>query len=228
MSGYNFINLIEGITPQEVNVVAASKKEDTEPKKKRFSIKLTKMLALIGIAILLIYFAPIVFNFIKYRLSNNEVNKLTEAAQNATERALPPPDPTLPKTNRLSIPSIGVDTEIEESTYDNYETALRKGVWRVSNFGEPDITGAPIILAAHRFGYLAWTNSYRHYNSFYNLPKVKEGDIVTIAWEQREYRYGVYKTEQGEEITDYSADLILYTCESLSGSERIFVYAKLI
>ena len=64
--------------------------------------------------------------------------------------------------------------------------------------------------------------------SFYNLPKVKVGDIITIDWQQREYKYGVYKTENGEEITDYSADLILYTCINLSGPERVFVYARLI
>lgn len=229
MPEYSYINLMEDIVPSETSVFVASDKKDIRFKEKRFSSKkLAKILALIGVAILLIYFAPIVLNYIKYKLSDSEINKLTEATQNASGRALPPLDPTLPKTNRLNILSIGVDTNIEEATYDNYETALKKGVWRVSNFGEPDIVGAPIILAAHRYGYLAWTNSYRHYNSFYNLPKVKEGDVVSIVWEQREYRYGVYKTERGEEITDYSADLILYTCESLSGSERIFVYAKLI
>ena len=228
MSGYDYINLMNQMPSYEADNVVALERQDEKPKKGHFSLKIAKIFALIGLSIILIYLAPIAINFIKYRLSGTEVDKLTEAAQNATERVLPPKDPTLPKTNRLYISSIGVDTDIEEATYNNYESALRKGVWRVSNFGEPDIEGAPVILAAHRFGYLAWTNSYRHYNSFYNLPKVKEGDIVTIAWEQREYRYGVYKTELGEEITDYSADLILYTCESLSGSERIFVYAKLI
>lgn len=213
------INLLEGLTPKKVEPVVASKP---------FTLKIAKILALIGIIILVIYLAPIAYNFAKYRLSGSEVDKLTEAAQGATERALPPFNPSLPKTNRLVMPSIGVDTKIEEATYNNYESALEKGVWRVSNFGQPNKAGVPIILAAHRYGYLAWTNSYRHYNSFYNLPKVKVGDVVTIDWQQREYVYGVYKTENGKEITDYSADLILYTCESLSGEERIFVYAKLL
>jgi sortase (surface protein transpeptidase) len=86
----------------------------------------------------------------------------------------------------------------------------------------------PIILAAHRYGYLAWTDLFRRQNSFYNLPKIKVGDTVEIDWGQRKYTYGVYTTEEGTQITDYSADLILYTCESLTGDERFFVYAHLI
>lgn len=212
------INLLEDLALKEVKPAVVG----------RFSVRLAKILALVGASLLLIYFAPNFIEFAKYKLSGSEVNQLTEANQNAIQRVLPAFNSALPKINRLTIPSIGVDTDIEEATYNNYESALKKGVWRVSDFGQPDKIGAPVILAAHRFGYLAWTNSYRHYNSFYNLPKVKVGDTVNIVWQQREYKYGVYKTETGKAISDYSADLILYTCESLSGEERIFVYAKLI
>lgn len=221
------INLLEGLLLEEADP-CVSEEARTPSKTRRFSLKLAKILAIAGVLILLVYFAPSIIEFTRYRLSGSEVDKLTEATQNATGRTLPNFNPALPKVNRLVIPSIGVNTDIEEATYNNYESALKKGVWRVSDFGEPDLTGAPVILAAHRYGYLAWTNSFRHKSSFYNLPKVKVGDIVTVDWQQREYKYGVYKTENGEAITDYSADLILYTCESLSGTERIFVYAKLI
>lgn len=210
------INLMEGLI---VEKVAHSKP---------VSFKLAKILGIVGALVLLIYFMPSLLSLINFSLSGGEVKKLTEATENSTVRNLPTFNPLLPKTNKLMIPSIGVDTDIEEATYDNYEEALKKGVWRVSNFGEPDEFGAPIILAAHRYGYLAWTNTFRHKSSFYNLPKLKVGDTVVIDWQQREYTYGVYKTETGKEITDYSADIILYTCESLSGEERVFVYAKLI
>lgn len=219
------INLLDGLSLKKADFAHVSK-TDKSLQKKPFSLKLAKILALVGVIILAIYFIPGILASVE--LSKNEAEKLSEAAGAASGRSLPRFDPSLPKTNRLTIPSIGVDTDIEESTYENYEFALKKGVWRVSDFGEPDLKGAPVILAAHRFGYLAWSNSYRHYNSFYNLPKVKEGDVITIAWEQRLFTYGVYKTENGKEISDYSADLILYTCESLNGPERIFVYAKLI
>lgn len=211
------INLLDGLAIGTVSPRVA---------RKPFSIKLAKILGAIGAVILLVYFMPLVLS--KLNLSKSEVDKLNETTQTTSRRALPAFNPALPKENHLKITSIGVDTDISEATYDNYETALENGVWRVSDFGQPNIDGAPMILAAHRYGYLAWTNTFRRKSSFYNLPKVKVGDTVTVDWQQREYVYGVYKTENGEEITDYSADLILYTCESLNGPERIFVYAKLI
>ncbi len=221
------INLLDGLASDEVGAfVAVETQVVTKPHP--FSLKIAKILATVGVAILLIYFAPGAIEYARTRLSKSEVDNLTKATQEGSGRTLPVFNPALPKTNRLNVPSIGVDTDIGEATYTNYESALKKGVWRVSDFGQPDKIGAPIILAAHRFGYLAWTNSYRHLNSFYNLPKVKVGDTVTIDWQQRRYTYGVYKTEKSTAISDYSADLILYTCESLSGEERIFVYAKLI
>jgi len=230
------INFLDGMALEEVSSFVAEESQAVA-RPSRFSLKLAKILAVVGVSILAIYFTPGAASLAKsvwswgasnYKLSGNEVQELTNEGQGVTVRPLPAFDPALPKTNRIFIPSIGVDTDIEEATYDNYEAALKKGVWRVSNFGEPDETGAPIILAAHRYGYLAWTNTFRRKNSFYNLPKVEVGDIITIDWQQREYKYGVYKTENGEEITDYSADLILYTCINLSGPERIFVYARLI
>lgn len=214
---YVSINFLDGIILE---------KPVSQMVKKPFALKLAKILAVTGATFLLIYFLPVLIS--KLNLSKNEADKLTMEAQNASQRSLPAFNPSLPKENRLKIASIGVDTDIAEATNDNYESALKEGVWRVSDFGQPNIDGAPMILAAHRYGYLAWTNTYRRKNSFYNLPKLEVGDKVTIDWQQREYTYGVYKTENGEEITDYSADLILYTCESLNGPERIFVYATLI
>jgi sortase (surface protein transpeptidase) len=113
-------------------------------------------------------------------------------------------------------------------SYENYEEALKVGVWRVPDFGTPYERKAPVILAAHRYGYLRWSVPYRLKNSFYNLPKVKVGDTVEIIWRQRKYIYEVYAEGKGEEITDYSADLILYTCEDLTSPVRIFKYARLI
>jgi sortase (surface protein transpeptidase) len=83
-----------------------------------------------------------------------------------------------------------------------------------------------VILAAHRFGYLEWTNEYRIKNSFFNLPKLNPGDEFEILWDQRHYKYKVAKVTEGEEIDDYSYDAILYTCKFLVSKTRIFVYAK--
>jgi len=140
----------------------------------------------------------------------------------------PEKDETLPKGGHLAIPAIKVKTAITEAETQNYESALRVGVWRVPDFGNPHDRQLPTILVAHRFGYLKWTNNYRMLHSFYNLPKLKVGDKVYIAWDQREYTYEVYAGDEGTEITDYSADLILYTCQYLESDRRIFRYAKLI
>ena len=199
-------------------------------------VKLAKILAFVGIGLILYSLTPIVTDFVKenikssvasFKLSGVEVESLTTANQEISQY-IPRFDPTLPLESRLKISSIGVDTKLEESTYDNYEEALKKGVWRVSNFGTPTDNGRPVILAAHRFGYLAWNNIFRRKSSFYNLPKLEVGDTVEIVWRQRKYVYEVYAEGKGEEIADYSADLILYTCETLNGPVRIFKYAKLL
>lgn len=199
--------------------------------------KIARILAILGIGIILASYTPSAIYWIKsntgsngasFELTNEEVRLLAVTGDKAEDVYLPPFDPKLPITNHLSIPSIGVDTDIQEATFDSYEQALKKGVWRVSDFGAPGSNGSPIILAAHRFGYIAWSNLYRHKNSFYNLPKVKVGDTISIVYQQRKYTYEVYETVKSEEISDYTANLILYTCESLSGPERVFIYARLL
>lgn len=138
-------------------------------------------------------------------------------------------DTSLPEGHYLSIPKIGVDTILWESSSDSYEQVLRKGVWRVPEFADPTLVGQgrPMILAAHRFGYLEWTQAYRLKNSFYELPKLKAGDTIEVVWNQHRYSYKVSLVKEGTEIDDYSSDLILYTCKFLVSPVRIFVYADL-
>ena len=168
-------------------------------------------------------------------------HRFTEAAELRDDTARIEPevitevtrDVSLPDGHYLSIPSIGVDTVIWEGESDNYDKALKKGVWRVGDFASPAEALAkegrkPTILAAHRFGYLEWSQEYRLKNSFYNLPKLKSGDMVEIVWDKHRYSYLVQEVVEGTEITDYSSDLILYTCKFLVSPERIFVYAKLV
>ena len=138
-------------------------------------------------------------------------------------------DPSLPEGQYLAIPTLGIDTTIWEASSSAYEDALRKGVWRVPEFSTPESGGErPIILAAHRFGYVDWTQSYREKNSFYKLPDVKVGESVILTWNQHRYTYKITKIEEGTEIADYKSDLILYTCKFLVSPIRIFVYADLV
>ena len=127
----------------------------------------------------------------------------------------PPVDPALPSENRLIIEKVGINTEIVEEPVERYEEAFKQGVWRVPDFGTAFERELPMILAAHRFGYLTWSNDYRFKNSFYKLPELEEGDVVSIIWDQRKYDFEIYDGGESEEVTNYTADLILYTCKFL-------------
>lgn len=167
------------------------------------------------------------------QISNSAVQQFGDSASqqiSGQDQADSRKDVSLPEGHYLTIPAIGVDTVIWEGSSDDYERALKRGVWRVPDFSSPveKLSGRPIILAAHRFGYLDWTQEYRQQNSFYDLPKLKSGDKFEIVWDQHRYRYEVVGVAEGTEIRDYSSDLILYTCKFLVSPIRIFVYAKLI
>jgi sortase (surface protein transpeptidase) len=152
------------------------------------------------------------------------------------EISLPPVDPSLPTANGLIIESIGVKGEINEG--EDWQNILRKGIWRVPDFATPadQLTNRntdkptnwqkPIILAAHRWGYLDWSSGFRKLNSFYSLPKLKEGDKIQIIWELRKFEYEVYSVQTGTEIPEYNADLILYTCQLWNSPVRFFVMAN--
>lgn len=202
----------------------------------RFLTKTAKILVGVGILIGIIAFAPSVL----YSINPDATSKISQLIRStAQEESAPPPieevpsyqpafNPNLPEENRLIISSVKIDTPINEADFADYEEALKKGVWRVPDFGTPYGRSRATILAAHRYGYLKWSIPYRLKNSFYNLPKTKVGETVEIVWKQRKYVFEIYGAGEGEQITDYSADLILYTCESLSSPIRIFRYAKLL
>jgi len=174
--------------------------------------------------------------YIIYRINpaetTNEVEKISQPVANNEDveaddtKTLPPLDTTLPEKPYVRLSKIGVDSPI--STASEYTEALKQGTWLVSGYGTPENGISPIILAAHRFGYIYWDDATREKISFFNLPKTHEGDIINIIWNQRQYSYEIYHEEEGTQITDYSADLILYTCKYFNSPTRIFRYARLI
>jgi len=174
--------------------------------------------------------------YIAYRINpaetTNEVNKISQTvsdgtnSSSSTSKYLPPLDLTLPKESYISIPTISVYSPI--STDTDYTKALRDGAWLVPDYGTPENGLVPIIIAAHRFGYIYWDNDTRQKVSFYNLPKTQVGDRIEIIWGQRKYTYEIYAKAEGSKITDYSADLLLYTCKYFNSPVRIFRYARLI
>lgn len=207
-------------------------------RKQRILYKAAKTFAVLGVVFLILSFAPSVWYSLSTKVDDFSKAILVtvkgkEDGVNEEPKAQVPDwqpgiDPKLPRETTLVIPSIKVATTVNEATYENYEEALKKGVWRVPDFGTPADRSKPTIMAAHRFGYLAWSNLYRRLNSFYNLPKLKVGDTVEIYYKQRKYVYEVYTESRGEEIEDYGANLILYTCETLNSKVRIFKYARLL
>jgi len=212
-----------------------------KPKLADITLALAKVFTLLGIIFLVIAYAPSVWYQIKPEkldisklladiVTNPNKSKFAELANEIDTKSVyqPKRNPNLTKENTLTIATVGIQTQIQESGMNDYEEALTKGVWMVPDFGTPQKRDYPTIMAAHRFGYLKWSIPYRLKNSFYSLPKVKLGDNIEIIWDQRMYHYEVYKEGKGEEIEDYSADLILYTCEDLTSPVRIFKYARLL
>lgn len=140
---------------------------------------------------------------------------------------LPEKNENLPEGNWLIIPRIGVRSELQAT--ENYEDALATGLWQVPDFAAPGEYDLPMIVAGHRYGWKWWWKSdYWRYHSFYLLPDLEPGDIVEVVSDQRKWTYEIYAGEEGSEISDYDADLILYTCKYLSGPARFFRYARLI
>lgn len=138
-----------------------------------------------------------------------------------------PIDASLPKGVWIRIPKVGVDTQAFDLA--DSEEALAQGAWLVPDFGKPGDTTQPTIIAAHRYGWKSWWQSdYWRLHSFYLLTETKPGDVVEIISDQKKYVYEIYAGDEGEEITDYSADLILYTCKFLNSPQRYFRYAKLL
>lgn len=207
-------------------------------KKQKVILRVTKLFTLLGIIFLFLSFAPSIWYSLGAKVDDYSKALLATVSVKEGETKETPTiqlsdwqpnlDPKLPRNSAIRIPEINLDTAINEATFDNYETALRLGVWRIPDFGTPIDRSKPMILAAHRFGYLEWSNLYRRKNSFFNLPKLKNGDLVEVIYKQRKYVYEIYGESRGEEITDYGANLILYTCEALNSKVRIFKYARLL
>lgn len=149
------------------------------------------------------------------------------APADSDNRQLPPINPNLPVGDWLIIPKIGVRSQLQATT--NYEDALATGLWRAPDFGKPGSLELPMIVAGHRYGWKWWwKDEYWKYNSFNLLPELQVGDRVEVISEQRKWTYEIYAGAEGTEITDYDADLILYTCKYLQSPLRFFRYARLV
>ncbi|MDD3474452.1 MAG: hypothetical protein PHP08_00930 [Candidatus Dojkabacteria bacterium] len=208
-------------------------------KKKTFLNGISKIYIVLGFIFIAISIALIAFPiapYIMYRLNPNLTDtEIDNISKDITETAiipvevkdedsnLPKFDSSLPEEPYLLIPDIKVSSPIDETK--DPEESLKNGTWMVPDYGSPDDNSLPIIVAAHRFGYVYWDKETRNRVSFFNLPKTHIGDTVEIIWNQRKYIYEIYAEDESTYIKDYEADLILYTCKYFNSPKRIFRYA---
>jgi sortase (surface protein transpeptidase) len=204
-------------------------------------ISLGILFCILAVALLIYPQLPHIFNTLSINSPEKEEEKLTQPVyekQQPPEEiekefgvTLPSIDSSLPKTNHIKIPTIGVDAQIQEG--ENYEEALDDGPWIVPDYGDPESrylgeTSKSIIIASHRFGYSSWTEEKRRKISFFNLPETKVGDRVVIIWNQREYVYEIVEIGESTYVEDYDTDIVLYTCRYFNSPVRIFRYANLV
>lgn len=148
-------------------------------------------------------------------------------AETQGRQYVPPVDDNLPDGDWIIIPQIGVRTQFKSTEDPN--DALVEGAWLSPEYGRPGDVGVPIIIAAHRFGWQWWWQSdYGKYHSFYYLPDTTPGTQVEIISNKQKWVYEIYAGEESDGISDYSADLILYTCKHISSPIRYVRYARLI
>lgn len=124
----------------------------------------------------------------------------------------------------IRIPSIGVDTKLYTGE-DPY--TLEKGAWILPYHGLPSVvpSESPIVIAAHRWGANGTSYDYRAKNLFFNLPSLKEGDVVELVWGGDIFRYRINYKEENTYVSRLE-DLILVTCKYYDSLERVFVYAE--
>ena len=190
----------------------------------------------LGFILILIPTFPYIWYIINPKATESEISTLVaevipekdipEIPVIPDDDPLPPLNLDLPKENFVVIDKIKVYSPIK--TGEDYIDALRRGSWIVPEFGDPINSDKPIILASHRFGYSSWTKDMRQQISFYNLPSITKRDIIDIIWDQRVFSYEIYNAEESTYISDYNADLILYTCKFYNSPIRIFRYARAI
>lgn len=89
---------------------------------------------------------------------------------------------SIPETNTLIIPKIGVNIEIVEG---KDESALNKGAWRMPQTSTPD-KGGNTVLTGHRWKYRPPSEE-----TFYLLDKLEMGDNFIVYWQGFEYDYKV-------------------------------------
>lgn len=123
--------------------------------------------------------------------------------------------------NRLFIPQINVDVAVVEGTS---EVALEKGAWhRRPENGNPE-KGGNFVLSAHRFVMSFTPQGTAIKSPFYNIDKLKTGDVLSVDYNGKRYKYEIKRkyavkpTAVEIEGPSETPKLTLYSC-TLQGSQ---------
>ena len=180
-------------------------------------------IVLVNLYVVAAPFAPAVV----YWWQKNHSAKATQLSQLVNPDATGHTSLSIPATNTVVVPSMLLSTPILEGpVWKEYQT-LDKGVWRWPEGSTPD-KGGNTILIGHRFTY---TNPR---GIFYELNKVKMGDVIGIFWNKKEYIYKVSSiTVVSPHQTDIlnqtkQAEITMYTCTpTWNPIHRLVVVAQL-
>lgn len=164
---------------------------------------------------------------------NQILQRAKQAKTSVTKKAPAPivtkapvaPAPKVTQGNRITIPKIGVDMEIQGGRDANI---LFQGVaWNLPGTSNPAL-GGNTVIGAHRYLYKPPSEK-----TFYNLDKLGVGDVVSVVWEGVEYSYRVYNTKIVEpsqiEILAPTKNnkLTLFTCTPLfTSKQRLVIEAE--
>ncbi len=127
-------------------------------------------------------------------------------------------DPTQPKIifpNRLIIPNIGVDMELGTDP-----KTLDTAGWITNLY--PD--NSPMVIAAHRFGWVGMPMDKRVTHTLFNIDKLKVNDKVIIQWNGKKEIFIV--KDIGEATNNPSikdGEVLIYTCKFMESDLRIFI-----
>jgi sortase A len=135
-----------------------------------------------------------------------------------SDESIPPPE-----ENRLVIPAISINEPILES--NSISVIDRGGTWRRPKTSNPTQSDNTVIIGHRFFG--------NNISTFYNLDKLKIGDIIAVYWEGNENLYEVAESKvvdpSAVEIEESTTEkqLTLYTCTPVwTAKNRLVIIAK--
>lgn len=128
-------------------------------------------------------------------------------------------------TNRLLIPSIGINDTIHDGTGPE---ELNKGIWHRPHTSTPD-KGSNTVLVGHR-----WLYNDPEAAVFYHLPKVKLDQKMVTVWNSKIYVYKITDIKEVDpseiSVEDPTEDnrLTVYTCTPLwTADKRLILSGEL-